>query len=321
MFERLKQFVDWFAGVGGFRLALERLGLTCVASCENDKFCRQTYAKNFGHEPEFQDARDIIPESVPDHDLFCAGFPCQAFSTAGKWQGFRGTEGTLFFDACRVIEAKRPHYLLLENVRSILRIGYIDEVGAPIPGTEGWVFLKILESLDGLGYDVQWQVLNSRDFGTPQSRERVFIIGHLREIPRPEVFPLQSETIGMEVNARSRTIRPIGRFHPERKTGRQSGRVWPTEDGVLPTITSSKEILCLGAGQPKKGRCESTDIIESDRGKLRWSTPTECERLQGFPDSWTEGVSDTQRYKQMGNAVTVNVVMAVVKGLLEETSS
>lgn len=334
----LETFVDWFAGVGGFRLGLEGLGLKCVGACENDGFCRQIYEKNFGHEPEYWDAKTVLGEGVPDHDLFCAGFPCQAFSTSGKWQGFRGTEGTLFFDACRVIAAKRPNYLLLENVKSILRIGYIDEEGSPVPGTDGWVFYTILESLDELGYDCQWQVLNSRDFGVPQSRERVYIVGSLRGIPRPEVFPLRSEAIGMEVNARGRAIRPLGRFHPERKTGRQSGRVWG-EDGVAPTLTSSSEIISLGSFLPehRSERVYSTEGIAPtllahqggtgrqsgiyrDRGRLRRLTPVECERIQGFPDGWTEGVSDTQRYKQAGNAVTVSVVRAIGQILIEEAN-
>lgn len=329
----LETFVDWFAGVGGFRLGLESLGLKCVGACENDGFCRQIYEKNFGHEPEYWDAKTVLGEGVPDHDLFCAGFPCQAFSTAGKWQGFRGTEGTLFFDACRIIEAKRPHYLLLENVKSILRVGYIDEEGSPVPGTDGWVFYTILESLDELGYDCQWQVLNSRDFGVPQSRERVYIVGNLREIPRPEVFPLRSEAVGMEINARGRAIRPLGRFHPERKTGRQSGRVWATEEGIAPTLTSSTEIVCLGSfyGGSYAGRVYSPEGIAptlitspihfyKHQGRLRKLTPTECERLQGFPDGWTERVSDTQRYKQAGNAVTVPVVRAIGQILIEEAN-
>lgn len=327
---RPRTFVDWFAGIGGFRLSLERLGMKCVGACENDKWCRQIYEKNFGREPEFEDAKEIDLKGVPDHDLFCAGFPCQSFSTAGKWKGFRDARGTLFFDACRVIEARRPRFLLLENVRSLLRVGYIDEGGNPTPDTDGWVFCKILESLGELGYDAQWQVLNSRDFGTPQSRERVFIVGHLRGEPQPEVFPLRTPATEVAIGLKGRVIRPLGNLRGRQKTGRQSGRVW-AEGGIAPTLTSSKEIVCLGSLYPggQAGRVFSPEGLSPtifpqvricrDTGQLRRFTPTECERLQGFPDGWTEGVSDTQRYKQLGNAVTVLVIEAIGRRLLEAT--
>ena len=157
-----------FAGVGGFDLALKNKGHTIVGACEIDKYARQTYRKNFGREPEQRDATKIIPEQLPDFDLLCAGFPCQAFSVAGRRLGFEDTRGTLFYEIVRIAREKRPKFLLLENVEGLL---YHDR---------GKTFTVILSTLDELGYDVEWKCEDSQYF-TSQVRERIFIIGTLRE--------------------------------------------------------------------------------------------------------------------------------------------
>ena len=161
-----------FAGIGGFRSGLEATGgFHCVGYCEIDPYPRRAYEALYdtGEEVFFQDARTIDSATLPDLDLICGGFPCQSFSIAGRRGGFADTRGTLFFDIARIAEAKRPRYLLLENVPGLLS------------HDEGRTFATILRSLDELGYDVAWQVLNSKDFGVPQSRNRVYIVGYLRD--------------------------------------------------------------------------------------------------------------------------------------------
>ncbi len=175
------KFFDLFAGIGGFRLALEREGYECVGHCEIDKYANLLYTNYFNikdTEVYFKDATEIVPERLPDFDILTAGFPCQSFSIAGKRRGFEDTRGTLFFEIARIAKVKRPTYLLLENVKGLLS------------HDKGRTFETILKTLDELGYDAEWQVLNSKDFGVPQNRERVFIVGHLRGRSRPKIFPV-----------------------------------------------------------------------------------------------------------------------------------
>lgn len=199
-------FIDLFAGVGGFRYGIESVGNKgrgeqpqeerehaggdelhpqgkhspiCVYSNEWDKYANSVYRKHY-KECDDRDIRTVTATEIPDHDLLCGGFPCQAFSVAGKRGGFEDTRGTLFFEIARIAQEKRPRLLLLENVKGLLS------------HDKGRTFRTILATLDELGYDAQWQVLNSKDFGVPQNRERVFIVGNLRGTPRPKVFPLGS---------------------------------------------------------------------------------------------------------------------------------
>lgn len=177
-------FLDFFAGIGGFRLGMEAAGHNCVGYVEWDKFARKSYEAIHNTEGEWT-AHDITTVSDDDFRLFrgtvdviCGGFPCQAFSIAGKRGGFEDTRGTLFFDVARAAEQIKPRYLFLENVKGLLS------------HDQGNTFGTILNTLDELGYDVEWQVLNSKNFGVPQNRERVFIIGHLRGSSRREIFPI-----------------------------------------------------------------------------------------------------------------------------------
>ena len=167
------RFLDMFAGIGGFRSGLERLGgFECVGYCEIDKYAKQAYDAMYPTKGElyFADARTIDPYTLPDIDLICGGFPCQSFSIAGLRRGFQDdTRGTLFFEIARIAAVKRPPFLLLENVPGLLS------------HDKGRTFATILSALDELGYDVAWQVLNSKDFGVPQARKRVYLIGYLRE--------------------------------------------------------------------------------------------------------------------------------------------
>ena len=180
------KFLDLFAGIGGFRLGMESAGHECIGFCEIDKFARASYKAIHDTEGEIElhDITRVTDESVRRFgsvDVICGGFPCQAFSIAGARRGFEDTRGTLFFEICRFASILRPKYLFLENVRGLLN------------HDGGATFETIIRTLDGLGYDVEWQVLNSKNFGVPQNRERVFIIGHLRGQRTRNVFPILRE--------------------------------------------------------------------------------------------------------------------------------
>ncbi|MCX6702370.1 MAG: DNA (cytosine-5-)-methyltransferase [Candidatus Wolfebacteria bacterium] len=283
-----------FSGIGGFEIPMQELNWECVGFSEIDKYATQIYKKHFPTHSNFGDATRIIPEQLPDFDLLCGGFPCQAFSIAGKRGGFEDTRGTLFFEIAKITRVKRPRYLFLENVKGLLS------------HDEGNTFATIISAIDEMGYDCQWQVLNSNNINTPQVRERVFIIGHLRGTPRPKVFPIHTRTgttNEKQISERFRTnIKPIFKVSDPESTRR--------------------------------------DI--ANRHSIRDLTPIEYERAQGFPDNWTkygfveclknkvidipwldcedccythcktQDISDTQRYKCLGNAVTVNVIREIV---------
>jgi len=240
---------------------------TCVGYSEVDKYAIQIYQRHYKEHKAYGDATRIDTKDLPDLDLLVGGFPCQAFSIAGKRGGFQDTRGTLFFEIARILADKRPGYLLLENVKGLLS------------HDSGKTFETILKVLTDIGYVLQWEVLNSKNFGVPQNRERVFIVGHLRGERRPEVFPISKATQG-DIRADTTGTQTRG----DKSDGINTIRRTPLTDDM----------------------------------RIRRLTPTECERLQGFPDGWTEGVSDTQRYKCLGNAVTVNVIEAIASKLLKE---
>ncbi len=255
--------------------------LTCIGFSEIDKYATQVYKTHFNHK-EYGDVSTINWSDTEGFDFLVGGFPCQAFSIAGKRRGFDDTRGTLFFEIARCLWEKQPRLLLLENVKGLLSHDKGKTVGI------------ILNTLDELGYDLQWQVLNSKNLGVPQNRERVFIVGHLRGTRRPEVFPIGKSCQG---NLR----------HIQGKSNSQSQRIYSTS-GISPTLAVS-----AGGGSGKTGRYVVP--VQHSYG-IRRLTPVECERLQGFPDGWTKGISDTQRYKCLGNAVTVNVIEAIVARLI-----
>ena len=273
-----------FSGIGGFDLALEKQGHEIVGACEIDRYARQVYARHFPKTRIWKDATDINPKEIPDFELLVAGFPCQTFSVAGKRLGFEESRGTLFFEIARIVREKRPRLLLLENVKGLLS------------HDGGKTFAVILSVLDELGYDAQWQVLNSKYF-VPQNRERVFIIGHSRDSTRPKVFPIQERCTG---NNQARPKTPelnitMPCLTPNRLHRRQQGRRFKENGEPSFTLTA----------QDQHGI--------SDGDQIRRLTPLECERLQGFPDNWTKELSDTQRYKCLGNAVTVPVIQYILE--------
>jgi DNA (cytosine-5)-methyltransferase 1 len=248
------KFLDLFAGIGGFRFGMESAGHECIGFCEIDKFARASYKAihNTKGEIELHDITAVSDESIRRIgrvDIICGGFPCQAFSIAGARRGFEDTRGTLFFEIARFASILRPKYLLLENVKGLLN------------HDGGATFETILGALDELGYNMEWQILNSKDFGVPQNRERVFIVGHLRGECTRRVFPLSksgrqansikkqySNTITTRygnsqgagayiVESKSQKVRSIGNIHPSGNG--MNGEVYEST-GLAPTLTTNK---------------------------------------------------------------------------------
>ena len=291
------KYLDLFAGIGGFRLGLEQAGHECVGFCEIDKFARNSYKaiNNTKGEKEYHDITKVSNEEWRTLrgtvELICGGFPCQSFSTAGKRKGFLDeTRGTLFFEIARAAEQIKPRILFLENVRGLLS------------HDKGRTFRTILSTLNELGYDAEWQILNSKNFGVPQNRERVFIIGHLRGERRREVFPIRESN--SETNDELK-IKIVGNTNNLLKLG---GIYTGTSDKF-----SSKPML--GLSRTLKANKHDAGIFDGVR--IRKLTPRECWRLQGFPD-WAfekaqEVNSNSQLYKQAGNSVTVPVIYEIAK--------
>jgi len=264
------------------------------------------------------------------------GFPCQAFSIAGKRRGFEDTRGTLFFEIARILKSKQPRMFILENVKGLLN------------HDGGETFTTILKTIDELGYDAEWQVLNSKHFGVPQNRERVFIIGHLRGAGGRKVFPIRrdSKQINSTEQKENKSIIPTMLSEHRTELGKQTRKEIRQKEGRDSTLRglNHKEYRpnnhqlsnCITTGKDNVEKWLLTPntsyAIDSNYYKgtnyeqykkkkrrqlvftprIRRLTPSECERLQGFPDNWTIG-SDTQRYKQCGNAVTVNVIQAIME--------
>ena len=220
------KFLDLFAGVGGFRLGMESAGHKCIGFCEIDKFARASYKAihDTKGEIELHDITTVSDEfirGIGRVDIICGGFPCQAFSIAGNRRGFEDTRGTLFFEIARFASILRPKYLFLENVKGLLN------------HENGITFETIISTLDELGYNVEWQVLNSKDFGVPQNRERVFIIGHLRGERTRRIFPLGGESQSIS----SQSVVKIGNVNPSGNG--MNGEVYQA-DGLAPTLTTNK---------------------------------------------------------------------------------
>ncbi len=355
--EKEIRFIDLFGGIGGFRLGLENANkmvgerdskrghstdikkrkpwkqpnYKCVWYCDNDKYAVQTYNKNFKENYKPTDITTVETKDIPDFDMLCAGFPCQSFSVAGKRKGFQDIRGTIFFEIYYLALAKKPRLLFLENVKGLLS------------ADDGRCFYTILASLYELGYDVEWQVLNSKNFGVPQNRERVFIIGHLRGNGGRQVFPLgEDDKISIQTYEEPRDVFQSPTSTDYKGVSKQRSNVvmmhnvyggfkekeprvfeecsptirTPKGGGHLPMVCSRPHGFNKG-GKKENPNVRFSSIQNELVDNIRRLTPVECERLQGFPDNWTGGVSDTQRYKQLGNAVTVNVIEVIGKKILD----
>ncbi len=295
-------FIDLFAGVGGIRTAFDELGGKCVFSSEWDKYAQQTYKANYGETP-CGDITKIKEDDIPKFDVLLGGFPCQAFSIAGKRLGFEDTRGTLFFDIARIIKYHKPRAFLLENVKGLLS------------HNKKQIFRVIQDTLLELGYHVHYKVLNARDFGLPQNRERIYIVGFLDDVdfefPVPPCTPtLLGDILDKDVDEKYTISDKLWASHQERKK-RNKEKGWGF--GYSLFDESSTYTSTISARYYKDG----SEILIAQKGKNpRKLTPQEARRLQGFPENFIIPVSDTQAYKQFGNSVAVNVIRAIAREML-----
>lgn len=305
-------FIDLFAGIGGMRLAFEAAGGCCVYSNEWNKYSQRTYYANFGVQPD-GDITKIQAEMIPDHDILVAGFPCQPFSIAGvskknslgRATGFEDkTQGTLFFDVCRILKAKRPKAFMLENVKNLCS------------HDKGRTFQIIQESLKELNYKVFFQILDGKSY-VPQHRERIVIVGfdierygenirfsfNLHPLEKPLVVrDILEKEVSEKYTLSDKLWNYLQKYaEKHREAGHGFGYGIAPLDGVTRT---------LSARYYKDG---SEILIEQDRKNPRRLTPRECARLQGFPDSFKIPVSDTQAYRQFGNSVVVPLMADVAR--------
>lgn len=306
------KFIDLFAGIGGMRLAYEQAGGHCVYSNEWNKYSQQTYFANFGEQPD-GDITKVDENSIPDHDVLVAGFPCQPFSIAGvskkqsmgRATGFEDkTQGTLFFDVCRILKAKRPKAFMLENVKNLCS------------HDKGRTFKVITESLDELDYAVFYKVLDGQNF-VPQHRERIVIVGFDRKrygdninflfnISSTETKPVMKDILDNEVDGKYTLSDKLWTYlqnyaAKHKAAGNGFGYGIADPNGISRT---------LSARYYKDG---SEILIAQDGKNPRRLTPRECARLQGFPDDFKIPVSDTQAYKQFGNSVVVSLMAKVAE--------
>ena len=300
--------IDLFAGIGGTRLGFYQTGkVNSVFSSEIDKHAVKTYERNFGDTPH-GDITKIKSEEIPEHDILVGGFPCQAFSQAGKKLGFADTRGTLFFEIARILKDKRPKAFLLENVKALTTHDH------------GRTFKVILSTLEELDYAVFYHVFRARDFGCPQNRERIYIVGFDRqavdcsgfEFPEPEKTETRvGDILEKEVDDKYTISDKIWEGHKKRKEKNQrAGKGF----GYTVFNKNSPYTNTLSARYYKDG---SEILIEQEGKNPRKLTPREAARLQGFPEEFVIPVSDTQAYRQFGNSVAVPAVHAIAEKIIE----
>ena len=294
---KLKYF-STFSGIGGFELAIESvakdLGIEteCIGYSEIDPYAVSVYEKHFTNK-NYGDITKIKTNTLPDFDLLVGGFPCQSHSMLGKRAGLDDSRGELFFDLARILKDKRPKYFVFENVKGLLS------------SNGGRAFEKILNTLDELGYYVAWRVLNATYFGSPQERERVAIIGVRGESAEPKVLFANNESFT--------------------KTHFEKARIL-SYSGNRNTVKLKNTVNTITASYRGLGTYNEPAILEAD-GRIRRFTPLECERLQGFPDNWTEyglnnkRISDSRRYKMCGNAICIPMFQYVFKILFESATA
>ncbi|MGR3179877.1 MAG: DNA cytosine methyltransferase [Candidatus Anammoxibacter sp.] len=294
--ERLK-FTDFFCGIGGFHIAAENLGMKCVFASDIDAPAREMYETNFGIRPT-GDISKIKPSDVPDHDILFAGFPCQPFSIIGKQDGFADPRGTLFFDLLKIIKKKMPTGIILENVKQLAT------------SDKGRVIERILSDLRELGYEVDYKILNALDYGLPQKRERVIIVGSLIGLDNfewPEKIkkmkPL-SEILEDNPDDKFFVSERIRRKRLAAHTPKDTPSIW--HENKSGNISSHPYSCALRAG------ASYNYLLVNGERRL---TPRETLRLQGFPDSYKIVCPDSQVKKQTGNAVAVPVVQGVIERL------
>lgn len=314
--------IDLFAGIGGIRLGFDQAfgnEIKTVFISEWDKKAVETYKANFGDSiDEFGDITKVDENNIPQHDILLAGFPCQAFSLAGHKKGFEDARGTLFFDVARIIKKHKPKVVFCENVKNLVN------------HDKGRTFQTIRSILEELGYKVFYQILNSKDFGVPQNRERIYIVAFRNDIaPENFIFPKKTNDTKVikdivedkEVSSKyylSTTYLASLKRHKERHASRGNGFGYEIRE--IDSVAGA--IVCGGMGRERNLIIDErlTDFTpvthikgEVNRDYIRRMTPREWARLQGFPDEFKMPVADTHLYKQFGNSVTVPVIRAIAE--------
>ena len=324
--EKQLRFIDLFAGVGGIRLGFQGAGCRCVFTSEWDKHSQKTYLANFGDMPH-GDITKINAADIPQFDILTAGFPCQPFSSIGQRQGFKHkTQGTLFFDVARILEHHRPRAFLLENVAGL------------VTHDKGRTLQTILDVLYELRYDVWYKVLDAADYGVPQHRERIYIVGMRvngnREPVRPADTDLPLLASASKYADRFSWPKPrkkhvgVGQFIETNVEGYEISKhlqkvyMYKLDDG-RPQIVNPKSdfpVKTLVACYHKIQRLTGTFVKDGPTG-LRLLTANECKAIMGFPPEFQIPVSRTQMYRQMGNSVAVPVIGAIAEKLVEAISA
>lgn len=316
------KFIDLFAGIGGFRIALEEQGFKCVFSSEWDKHSQKTYFENFKEMPygDITKLKDEdIEKIIPVHDILCGGFPCQAFSISGKQKGFEDTRGTLFFDIVRIAKARMPKILFLENVKNFQK------------HDGGKTFAKVMAALDELGYNAFAKVLNASQYGAPTSRERIYFVCFRKDLgitsfnfPEPTLEKVYlkdyleegADTSKFEIN------RPDINFYKEKE---QPLALNPIQIGTINKGGQGERIYSINGHaitlSAHGGGAAAKTGAYLINNKVRKLTPKECARVMGFPESFKIPVSKSQAYKQFGNSVSIQVLRAVIKSINEKAKS
>ena len=297
------KFIDLFAGIGGMRLAFESVGAKCVFSSEWDKYAQLTYQANFGEVPN-GDITKIRATDIPKFDILLAGFPCQPFSSIGKREGFKHkTQGTLFYDVARIIDQHKPSAFLLENVSGL------------ITHDDGRTFSTIISTLVELGYEVEYKILDASDYGVPQKRERIYIVGFNKRKVRFADF---------EFPPRRKSKVGIGKFVEKGRNDLSISKhlqevyIYKLDDGRPEVITSKSDfpVKTLVASYHKIQRLTGTFVADGPTG-LRLLSENECKAVMGYPKGFKIPVSRTQMYRQFGNSVAVPVIKAVAAAMID----
>ncbi|MEI0487106.1 DNA cytosine methyltransferase [Brachyspira intermedia] len=313
-----KTFIDLFAGIGGFRIALESLGAKCVYSNEWDKFAKESYYENFGDIPD-DDITKIDEKLIPNHDILCAGFPCQAFSISGKQKGFEDKRGNLFFDIARILEYKKTKIVFMENVKNLVR------------HDNGKTLNTIKHIMNELGYDFYYKVLNASDYGIPQKRERIYMVCFRKDLnikqfnfPKPielikhlEDFLLEENQVPNDIYINRDDI--IINYFKDDKYSNKSIRLGIVNKGGQGERIYSTKGVAITLSADGGGVFSKTGGYLIN-GKYRKLMPRECARIMGYPDSFKIIDNRNQAYKQFGNSVVVDVLQYIAIKIAEHIS-
>lgn len=323
-------FIDLFAGIGGFRLAMQDAGGECVFSSEWNKCAQETYYSNFGQVPFGDITTDFTKSFIPEHfDLLCGGFPCQPFSICGKKKGFEDTRGTLFFDICKILEKHKPQCCLLENVQHLTKHDH------------GRTFAIIIEALKNLGYNVSYKILNAKDFGLPQFRDRIFIVGSRNGLFDFDAIKPQ-KMVSMEsfvdhsdnyefLDKSEYTLLPTDLVKVQGKSGltfcgyRNKGTwkigVRPNTEHLSRAHRQPNRIYSIKGTHPTIPSQETSGrffIYFPEEDRVRKLTIQECYKMMGFPDGFILNSTPGERYRQVGNSVAVPVIQAIAQEIVNQ---